>query len=215
MYKYILFDLDGTLTDPGIGITNSVSYALGKFGINNVDRTELYKFIGPPLTDSFMEYYNFSEAESLQAVEYYREYFKSKGIFENRVIHGITEVLDALKQSGKTILLATSKPEQFALKILKHFDLLKFFHHIAGATMDETRTKKVDVIRYALEMCNIDQFKEAIMVGDREHDIIGANQVGIDSIGVLFGYGCREELEKAHATYIAEKPENLIEIIGF
>lgn len=214
MYKHILFDLDGTLTDPGAGITNSVAYALNKFGIVNVDRTELYKFIGPPLKDSFMEFYRFSEEESLRATGYYREYFKDKGIFENSVINGIPEVLAALKRSGKTVVLATSKPEQFAIRILEHFDLLTYFDFVTGSTMDGERSQKADVIRYALEMANIGKKDEVIMVGDREHDINGANRVGIDSIGVLFGYGSREELEKANATYIAETPEDLMRIIS-
>lgn len=214
VYKNVLFDLDGTVTDPGIGITNSVAYALKKFSIKNIDRAELYKFIGPPLKDSFMKFYKFSEEESIQAVEYYREYFKEKGIFENKVIDGVTEVLEILKKSDKKIILATSKPETFALKILEHFDLLKYFDFIAGATMDGNRSKKGDVIRYALENCKISSLKDTIMVGDREQDIIGANQVGINSIGVLFGYGDREELENAKATYIVEKPEDLLDIIG-
>ncbi len=211
MYKNILFDLDGTLTDPGVGITNSAAYALAKYGIKIIDRSELYKFIGPPLKNSFMEYFGFSEAESLQAVEYYREYFRDKGIFENKVYEGIPEMLQALKNAGKTIILATSKPEAFAQKILEHFDLLKYFDFVAGATMDGVRSKKADVIRYAIEKSQISDLAETIMVGDREHDIIGANENGISSIGVLFGYGSMEELEKAGAMYIVGAP---LEILG-
>lgn len=213
MYKNILFDLDGTLTDPGIGITNSVAYALEKYGITNIERSQLYKFIGPPLVEAFMNFYNFSEADSLQATAYYREYFQEKGIFENKLIDGIDEALSRLKQAGKRIILATSKPEEFAIRILEHFDLLKYFDYVGAATMDGKRSRKVDVIRYTLEQCHINGLDETIMVGDREHDICGANQVGIDSIGVLFGYGSREELEQAKATFIVSKPEELYGII--
>ncbi len=214
MYKNILFDLDGTLTDPGIGITNSVAYALSKYGISCEDRTELYKFIGPPLNESFMNFYDFSEEESFRAVEYYREYFKEKGLFENTVIPGVEDMLSKLQKAGKKIVLATSKPEPFTLKILEHFDLIKYFDFVAGATMDGSRSKKADVIAYALEKSGIYSLNDTIMVGDREHDIIGANTVGIDSVGVLFGYGSRAELENAGAKYIAENPGDIPGIIG-
>lgn len=214
MYQNILFDLDGTLTDPGVGITNSVAYALEKFGIKNADRTELYKFIGPPLKDSFMEFYGFSESDSLKAVDYYREYFREKGLFENKVIDGIPEMLGALKQLNKKIIIATSKPEEFTFRILEHFDLLKYFDFVAGATMDGSRSKKGDIIVYALEKAEISSLAETIMVGDREHDINGAHQAGIDSVGVLFGYGSRDEFEKAGATYIIENPGDLISLLS-
>lgn len=212
-YEYILFDLDGTLTDPGIGITNSVMYSLNKYGITVNDRAELYKFIGPPLEESFKEYYRFSKDESKKALEYYREYFKSKGIYENIVYDGVGELLKNLKKSEKTLIVATSKPELFAKQILDHFKLSHYFTYIAGATMDGTRTKKNDVIAYALDSCNISDKSSVIMIGDREHDIIGAKKVGIDSIGVLYGYGSRNELEAAGATYIAEKIYNLKSIL--
>ena len=154
MYKYILFDLDGTLTDPARGITNSVTYALNKFGIDVADKTELYKFIGPPLTDSFEKYYGFSSDEAITAVEYYREYFKPKGIYENEIYQGVPELLKALKENGKTVILATSKPEIFAIEILKYFKLDSYFDFVAGATLDKSRTKKGDVIAYALNSCN-------------------------------------------------------------
>lgn len=213
MYNTILFDLDGTLTDPGVGITNSVAYALEKFNIKNVDKTELFKFVGPPLKDSFMNFYGFDEADSLQAIQYYREYFKEIGIWENKVYDDIPEMLQELKLSGKRIILATSKPEVFAKKILEHFDLLKYFDYVAGATMDGARSKKADVIRYALENCKISELHEVVMVGDREHDIIGANETGIDSIGVLFGYGDKNELEAVSATYIVESPKDILNVV--
>lgn len=213
MYNTVFFDLDGTLTDPGIGITNSVAYTLKKWNIEVKDRSELYKFIGPPLLDSFAEYYGFSEEDCQKALVYYREYFREKGIYENEVYAGVIEMLEAIKKSGRKIVLATSKPEEFALIILKHFDLYKYFDFVAGATMDESRSKKADVITYALKKSGVADSKDVVMVGDRKHDIIGAKENGLDSIGVLFGYGDREELEKAGATYIAEKVEDIISFL--
>lgn len=212
-YQYILFDLDGTLTDPGIGITNSVMHALRKYGIEVADRTELYKFIGPPLIDSFEKYYGFSHEEAVKSVDYYREYYRDKGIYENSVYNGIENLLAELHKEGKKIILATSKPELFAKQILRHFNLEKYFLFAAGSTMDETRTNKAEVIEYALSECGITDKSSVVMIGDREHDIIGANKNGIDSIGVLFGYGSREELEAAGATYIAETVEDIINFI--
>lgn len=212
-YKYLLFDLDGTLTDPGIGITNSVMYSLRKFGINENDRTALYRFIGPPLKDSFGRFYGFSDEQCELAVRYYREYFRETGIFENEVYDGIPELMTRLKEQGRTLIVATSKPEEFAVKILKHFDLYGFFDLTAGATMDDSRTTKPDVIRYALKSCNITEKSEALMIGDREHDIIGAKENGLDSLGVLFGYGSYDELKNAGATYIAEKPLDILKYV--
>ena len=155
MYNVILFDLDGTLTDPGRGITNSVAYALNKFGIEVADKKELYKFIGPPLTDSFEKYYDFSSEDAIAAVEYYREYFKPKGIYENEIYEGIPELLQSLKENGKKVILATSKPEIFAKEILKYFGIDVYFDFVAGATLDKTRTKKGDVIAYALNSIGV------------------------------------------------------------
>ena len=213
MYQYILFDLDGTLTDPGLGITNSVMYAFKKFGIDIPDRAALYKFIGPPLQESFEKYYGFSNEKSELAIQYYREYFKVSGLYENKVYDGIEELLKNLKAQNKSVILATSKPEVFAVEILKHFQLDKYFDFIAGATMDETRVKKADVISYALDSCKISDLSAAIMIGDREHDILGAKQIGLDSMGVLFGYGSREELEAAGATYIASNVADILKYI--
>lgn len=211
MYQYIFFDLDGTLTDPGEGITNSVAYALDKFNIRVEDKRSLYKFIGPPLQESFQRFYGFSKEQSLQAVEYYREYFRETGIFENEVYDGVEEMLHSLKKEGKHILLATSKPEEFAKRILEHFQLMQYFDYVAGATMDGTRCKKGEIIQYAIDNYPVENLSDAVMVGDREHDILGARQVGMDSIGVLYGYGDYEELSKAGANYIAKE---VIEILG-
>lgn len=212
-YKYILFDLDGTLTDPKIGITKSVAYALDKMGIPGVDVEELTKFIGPPLMESFMKYYSFGEAEAKQAIEYYREYFKDKGIFENDIYDGIEELLKDLKEKGNILAVATSKPTVFAERIIEYFKLSHYFSCVIGSNLDGTRSKKAEVIQYVLDKLEIEDKKQAIMIGDREHDIIGANQVGIDSIGVRYGYGVEDELEKAGATCVVEKVEGLLGIL--
>lgn len=202
MYKHILFDLDGTLTDPAIGITNSVAYALEKFDIIVDDKRTLYKFIGPPLVDSFKEFYGFDEQKALLAVEYYREYFSVTGIFENSVYDGIEDLLSKLRNNGLSVILATSKPEIFAQRILEHFKLEKYFDIIAGSTLDTSRNTKSAVIKYALEQSNITDCTSAIMVGDRKHDIIGAKENGLSSIGVLYGYGDYNELNSVGADYI-------------
>jgi len=212
-YDTILFDLDGTLTDPAIGITNSVMHALKKYGITVEDRRELYKFIGPPLHESFEKFYGFSRDEALQAVEYYREYYRDRGIYENALYGGIEDLLKNLYDSGKKIILATSKPEVFAKEILRYFNIEKYFFYAAGANLDGSLTDKAEVIEYALREGGVSDKSAAVMVGDREHDIIGANKNGLNSIGVLFGYGSSEELENAGATYIAETVENLSELI--
>lgn len=213
MYQFLLFDLDGTLTDPGLGITNSVRYALNKFHIEEPDRTALYRFIGPPLLDSFMEFYGFSREQSDLAVQYYREYFKVKGLYENQVYDGIPALLATLKERGRTLLLATSKPEEYAVEILKHFHLDHYFDFVAGATMDGSRSKKADVIAHALDLGQISRLSSAVMIGDREHDILGAGQMGLDSIGVLYGYGSEAELRAAGATHIAKDPTGLLSLV--
>lgn len=213
MYRYLLFDLDGTLTDPGIGITNSVMYALGKFNVKIPDRSELYKFIGPPLKDSFQAYYGFSDEQCELAIGYYREYFKKQGMFENEVYYGIPDLLKRLKQDGKTLIMATSKPEIFAVEILKHFGLYEYFDVAAGASLDASRNKKGAVIEYALEKGGIKDNSSAIMIGDREHDIFGAKENGLDSIGVLYGYGAYDELKNAGATFIAVEPMDILKYV--
>lgn len=212
-YEYILFDLDGTLTDSGIGITNSVMYALQKYGIEVSDRSQLYKFVGPPLLDSFEKFYGFSKEEAKTAVEYFREYYREKGIFENLVYDGFEDLLKILKDDSKILIVATSKSEVFAKQILEHFNIAKYFTYIAGSNLDGTRVKKGEVIKYALESCNIVDLSKAIMIGDREHDIIGAKEVGINSIGVLFGYGDRNELEKAGADFIVDTVEDIGKVL--
>ena len=214
MYNTVLFDLDGTLTDPGLGITNSVMYALNKFNITVEDRTSLYKFIGPPLRESYEKYYHLSDEEITRAVAYYREYFSDKGIYENELYDGITEVLKQIKNSGRQVILATSKPEEFAVEILRYFQIDQYFDFVAAATMDGTRNNKADIIAYALELGQITDLQSAVMIGDREYDINGAKAAGLDSIGVLYGYGSREELESAGATYIVESVDEILALIN-
>lgn len=212
-FQYILFDLDGTLTDPAVGITNSIMYSLKKYNIKVDDRSELYKFIGPPLLESFMKYYGFTEEEGKKAIEYYREYFGVKGLFENIIYDGIKDLLKSLKDNGKILLVATSKPQVFAEQILVHFKLDKYFSFIAGSNLDGTRIKKAEVIEYALEGLNITELTKTIMVGDREHDIRGAKTIGIKSIGVLYGYGSKEELVNAGADYIVQSVSEIKDIV--
>lgn len=209
----LLFDLDGTLTDPGVGITNSVMYALKSFGIVEHDREKLYPFIGPPLLNSFMEFYGFDEQKAEQAVARYREYYRETGIYENQVYDGIPELLKRLHAEGKILLLATSKPEPFAKQILTHFNLMQYFAVAAGSDFEGSRNTKGKVIAYALDLYArmsgrpIQELKEkAVMIGDRSYDIAGAKENGLCSVGVLWGYGSREELEKAGADYMMESP---------
>lgn len=212
-YKYLFWDLDGTLTDPGEGITNSVMYALEKFNIKVAEREELYRFIGPPLLDSFKLFYNFNDEEAKQGVKFFREYFSVTGIFENRVFDGISETLATLSKRGYKHCVATSKPHEFAMRILEKFDLLQYFDFVSGASMDEKFTDKAMIIKYAMEQLQINS-TEVLMIGDREHDIIGANKNGIDSMGVMYGYGCREEFVNNGAKYIANTVEDIARILG-
>lgn len=204
MQKYLLFDLDGTLTDPAEGITKSVAHALGKRGIEVTDRSALHPFIGPPLIDSFMKYYGLDEDDARRAVTDYREYFVPQGMFENAVYDGIPALLADLKAGGYTLIIATSKPEPFAVRILEHFGLAPYFDRICGASLDEKRSTKSDVIAYTLDECGITDVRDALMIGDRHHDVDGAHQNGLAAVGVLWGYGDRAELTKAGAEFVVE-----------
>ena len=211
-YKHIFFDLDGTLTDSGEGIMNSVHYALKKFGIEENERERLRLFIGPPLIDSFMRYYKLSHEDAVKAVEYYREYFAPKGIYENRAYDGIPEMMSELRAAEKKLYLATSKPEPYAIEIVSHFGLFEYLDGLYGSTMTEERTKKDEVIAYALDKTGLDK-GEVVMIGDRNHDILGAKANGVCSVGVLFGYGDREELESAGADFIIETVNDLKKLL--
>ena len=212
MIQDILFDLDGTLTDPFEGITNSVLYALKKCGIEEHDRGKLVSFIGPPLYASFSQYYGMTGEEARRAVAFYREYYAERGIFENKVIEGIPGLLSALKARGYRLFVATSKPELFAERIIERFSLAPYISRVFGASLDETRTEKGEVIAYALHEGGIAK-ESALMVGDRKHDILGAKENGIRSMGVLFGFGSRGELTAAGADVIAQTPADVLHII--
>lgn len=210
--KRILFDLDGTLTDPFLGITRSVAYSLKSFGIEVDDLETLKPFIGPPLDVSFREYYHMDEAQSWKAVEKYREYFSKKGLFENKVYEGMEDFLQSLLNLDMKLYVCTSKPEVFAKEILDHFSLTPYFTGIYGATLDGSLKNKGDVIARCLkqEQLNI---QDCMMVGDRQHDIVGAHQNQIPCIGVLYGYGSLEEFQEYHCDYIAKDLIELKKII--
>ncbi len=210
-YDVLLFDLDGTLTESGMGITRSVAYALRKHGIKETDQANLDRFVGPPLIDSYIRWYGFTPEQARQGVEDFREYFERQGMFENRVYDGVTAMLERLNSAGVRCIVATSKPEQYAVQILERFGLLPYFVRVAGATMDESRTDKAEVIAYALE--GVEPDCRVLMVGDREHDILGAKANGLDAVGVLYGYGSREELETAGASYIVGAAGDILSIV--
>lgn len=211
MIKYLLFDLDGTITDPKEGITKCVQYALSKFDIEE-DCDNLLSFIGPPLTDSFIDFYGFDKQKAELAIKYYRERYAKIGLFENSAIDGIHEVLEKLKNSGYTLAVATSKPTCFAISICEKYDFSKYFDIIMGSELDGTRTKKSEIIYEVLKQLNAKP-EEVVMIGDRKYDIIGAKEVGTASIGVRFGYAEDGELEKAGADFIVGTPNELLTCI--
>lgn len=196
--EFIIFDLDGTLTDSSEGITNCIEYALCKMGIEVPDKKALYKYIGPPLIPAFIEDYGMTESQAKETLCFYRDRFLDKGMYENKVYDGVSEMLKALKDTGKKILLATTKPEVQAVEILRYFDLLKYFDVTAGSTLDSKIVEKNDVIELAFSRLP-DARDNSVMVGDRKYDIWGAKHHRITSVGVLYGYGTREELEIAGA----------------
>ncbi|MCI9270770.1 MAG: HAD family hydrolase [Dorea sp.] len=211
-YQYYFFDLDGTLVNTEEGITNSVKYVLEKYHIKEYDMETLRKFIGPPLGESFQKYFGFSAEETGELIGCYREYYSAGGMYEAKVYGGIDRLLERLKEDGKVLAVATSKPEHFARKILERFGLADYFTCIAGASMDGSRSSKEDVIAYALAQCEVTERARVVMIGDREHDIYGAGKQGLDSVGVLFGFGSRKELEAAGADYIVNTPDEIMNI---
>ena len=202
-YPVVFFDLDGTLTDPAEGITKSVRYALAKFGID-AGLDDLRGFIGPPLHHSFMNAYLFDASTARQAVEYYREYFAVTGIFENVLFQGIPELLAGLKANGGELTVVTSKPAFYAEQIVRHFELASFFDAVVGPGLDLSQAEKALLVEQAI--CRYDGRRpvEFVMIGDREHDVLGANANGIASIGVTYGAGSREELVAAGATHVVD-----------
>ncbi len=210
MFNLILFDLDGTLTDPKIGITKSVQYALDSIGIHEDDIEKLTPFIGPPLKEMFMSYCGVDEQMGDFLVAKYRERFSVTGLFENSIYDGIKELLENLKADGKKIALATSKPQVFSEQILEHFDIKEYFDILVGSELDGNRTNKAEVIKEVIKQSGSSfNIETAVMVGDRMYDIAGAKSAGIRSVGVTYGYGGKEELEKAGADYIVSDVKEL------
>jgi phosphoglycolate phosphatase len=207
-YSTILFDLDGTLTDPKLGITRSVQYALSKYNIIEEDLDKLEPFIGPPLANSFEDIYSFSKYEAKKAVEYYREYFIDQGMYENEIYVGIKELLEILVNQQRVLMVATSKPTIFAEKILNYFKIDHYFEFVCGSNLDGTMSDKTEIIKYILDKKNIEK-NSTIMIGDRKHDIIGAHNNGIDSIGVAYGYGSEEELRNIKPTHYIKTVQGL------
>lgn len=208
-YSHVIFDLDGTLTDPGEGIINSLLYALDFFGIQGDPRL-LRRFVGPPLIDSFMKFYSFSEEQAREAVKRYREYFREKGVFENQIYEGIPELLSVLKEQDKKLAIATTKPTVFARQVLEYFQIDHYFEDdlVIGSYLDGRRTVKSELISVALDLLPKDG-GTLVMVGDRKYDIIGAKTHSIDSIGVTYGYGDEEEIFLVEPTYIAHSVDEL------
>ncbi|KHF39251.1 HAD family hydrolase [Halalkalibacter okhensis] len=211
-YKVILFDLDGTLSDPKVGITKSVQYALHKMDIIESDIDKLECFIGPPLHVSFAEYYHLDTKNTKKAIDLYRERFKEKGMFENELYSNIPMLLKSLTERGYILVVATSKPTVFAEKILEYFNINKYFERIVGSNLDGTRASKTEIIQYILDKYTDYTIGDFIMIGDRKHDMIGAINTGIDSIGVTYGYGSSEELSCVNPTYIVDNVDQLNDI---
>ncbi|MDH1264841.1 HAD hydrolase-like protein [Pseudomonas sp. GD03944] len=199
-YQNILFDLDGTLTDPREGITRSVQYALAKLGIDEPDLQALEHFIGPPLLQCFMSTYDLDEATGWRAVEHYRERFQVTGLYENRMFEGILELLQLLQEQGRTLYIATSKPTVFAQEIARHFGFARHFKMIYGSELDGTRTNKVELIQYLMQQEGL-QAAQSLMIGDRKHDLIGARSNGLDAAAVGYGFGSLEELQGETPAY--------------
>lgn len=220
--KYILLDLDGTLTEPKEGITKCVQYALADFGIDEPDLDKLEGYIGPPLDVSFREFHGMNEEDSWKAVAKYRERFATKGVFENSLIDGILQCLETLEAAGKTLILATCKPEVFMYQIIEHFGIDKYLAFAVGSELDGTRKHKNEVIeevfvrlkeRLGTDEDIISLKADAIMVGDRDQDINGAHMAGIESVGVRFGYAKEGELEEAGADYIVDTVAQLTALL--
>lgn len=207
-YQNVLFDLDGTLTDPREGITRSIQFALSKMGIEEPDLTQLEHFIGPPLLQAFMEFYAFTEAQAWEAVGYYRERFAVTGLYENQVFEGIAPLLEALNEQGRNLFIATSKPQIYAREIARHFDFGKHFKVIYGSELDGTRTNKVELIKHLMTQEGLDP-AHTLMIGDRKHDLIGARSNGLDSAAVGYGFGSFEELNAEAPTWHFETLEQM------
>ncbi|MDO5718606.1 MAG: HAD-IA family hydrolase [Tissierellia bacterium] len=211
MYDNLLIDLDGTISDNSEGILKGVRDALEYFNIDYKEE-ELYEFIGPPLLDSFMNGYGLDEDSANKAIEIYREHYKTKGLFENKLYKDIEKVLKDMKSKGKRLFICTAKPEFFARKILAYFGIDNYFDDIYGATLTNERIHKDDIIGYCIFQNNLDK-SITVMIGDRSHDICGAKKHGISSIGVTYGFGSRDELQDSGADEIVDSFSELLNLI--
>lgn len=215
MYKAILFDLDGTLTESGEGITKCVQYALEKLGKPESDLKKLEVFIGPPLMEQFMKYAGLDEETARRAVEYYRERYSTTGIFENRPYPGVEEMLQELKRKKYLLAVASSKPEYFVKQILDYFHLTEYFDEIVGSELNGSRTNKTEVIEETLRRLGLDKHREqVIMVGDKEHDVLGARAAGLECVAVLYGYGTEEELTAAQPLQTVSSTEEILDFFA-
>lgn len=210
MKKYVMFDLDGTIIDSAPGILNGFEYALRFYGIENIDKREYMKYIGPPLIDSMA--LEVGEDHAVEALARYREYYSAKGQYECTVYDGVRELVSRLREAGCTLVLATSKAEYLAVSIMEHIGLAEYFAILAGAD-DVKRKNKTSVMKYAMEKAGITDIGQVVMVGDRMYDIESSRELGIESIGVLYGFGSREELESYGASHIAETAEDVGDIV--
>lgn len=215
MYKAILFDLDGTLTESGEGITKCVQYALEKLGKPESDLKKLEVFIGPPLMEQFMKYAGLDEETARRAVEYYRERYSTIGIFENRPYPGVEEMLQELKRKKYLLAVASSKPEYFVKQILDYFHLTEYFDEIVGSELNGSRTNKTEVIEETLRRLGLDKHREqVIMVGDKEHDVLGARAAGLECVAVSYGYGTEEEFTAAQPLQTVSSTEEILDFFA-
>ncbi|WP_296897870.1 HAD-IA family hydrolase [uncultured Megamonas sp.] len=212
-FKYILFDLDGTLIDSGKGIINAVKYALKKYGIDETNEALLRSFVGPPLNQQFAKCYGFSAEKSLEAVMVFREYYETKGILENEMYKDIDKVLKHLKEQGNFLMVATSKPEKFAHNILAQHDLEKYFDFIGGSLVDGSRVTKIQVLDHVLKTNEINNADEALMIGDTKYDMIGAKNFNLKTVAVTYGYGTKEELLAAKPDFVVDTPTEILQIV--
>lgn len=215
MYQYIFFDVDGTLTDPSEGITRSAQYALAKMGIEEPDLQKLWPFIGPPLKESFKEFYGFSEEKAMEGVRIYREYFRKTGLYQNRLLDGVPKLLAHLREQGRVLAVASSKAEPFLMATLEMFHIADCFDYICGGTLDNTRITKAQVIGELLQRMQLsrEERSKILMVGDRKHDVEGAAAFGIPCVGLSLGFAEEGELEKAGAIAVVDSMEELEDFI--
>ena len=211
-YTHLFLDLDGTLSDSAPGIVRSAQYALEAFGIHVDNLDDLLCFVGPPLEESFQEFYHLTPSQADEAVKVYRRRYEKIGVYENALYPGIPQFLDKARQAGKVLMVATSKPQRMADLVLSYFGIADRFAFVGGRE-DSSRRTKEEVIRYAMKEIGLPRTEDILMTGDRKHAVLGAKAVGLDSVGVLYGYGSRDEFQAAGATYIVDTLKELEELL--